>query len=427
MNELRSVQMVGALLDAVTVSRHALEKARDLYEDRLAPDFSPLQFLWRDELTWSKLIGWLLDPTESHAQKGRFLHLFTRHVSHGGREWSEAACNAAVLKLEYSSEFGRIDILIEAEGRLLIIENKPFAVDQAEQLARYYRFAEARTEDRLHTTIVYLTADRKPPSPLSLSPADVEARQADGTLVLQSFPDLASPALPQARAWLDECRLACRSPRVAAFIDDIQKQITADFAGVRDMSESDALVDVMSRHADNIKSAFGVYRNFGRLRETLSLRLIDQLKKKAHPAGIGLLQKGEPEKGLYLNFEIPGLDPFIVRFSASDMVGLGILARDERDSVDPAQIAFGQSLATRLNSLGKSQNWGSKWPWVILPDSHNGLCPLPANLWDNADIWAAIADQDRGVRSGVDVADIIFTAVARVRQAVDDLLQAPAA
>ncbi|MEW6255565.1 MAG: PD-(D/E)XK nuclease family protein [Pseudomonadota bacterium] len=419
MNELGEVRTVSVLLETLTGARRALEAARHLYEDRLAPGFTPLEFVGRDELGWSKLIGWLLDPSGSHAQKGRFLHLFTRHVSHVGREWSEAECNNAFVRLEHSSDLGRIDILVVSGERHLIIENKPFAADQVDQLKRYYMYAQGRTRDRAHTTIVYLTSDRKPPSAMSLGAAEVDTRLMDGTLVLSSYPDLAQSASSQT-SWLDQCRLTCRSPRVATFIEEIQNQIRADFAGVSNMYESEAIVEVMSRDSQTIKSAFAVQRHFGLLRIALGRQLTAQLASKAAPFGIGVIEKDLTEKGIFLNFEFPGLDPFIVRFYASNIVGLGVLTRNEREMEDPAQIAFGQTLTSRLSVLGKSQNWGLKWPWIILPDSNNGLCPLPVNFWDNADVWAEIADQARGLRSGPGIADTILTSVMKIKQVLDN-------
>jgi len=63
-----SVAEVSGLLSQVTHSLGALRRARKLFEDRLAPEFSPFQFIKISEMGDSRLLKWMLDPKESHGQ-----------------------------------------------------------------------------------------------------------------------------------------------------------------------------------------------------------------------------------------------------------------------------------------------------------------------------------------------------------------------
>lgn len=393
MGEVSRVKNVASLLEEATRSRHAIEAARNLYGDRLAPEFSPLQFLWLDELTWSKLIGWLLDPKGSHAQKGRFLHLFTRHVSHVGQEWPEETCDKALLKLEESSDHGRIDILIEADDRLLIIENKPYAADQDQQLLRYYAYAEVRHLDRLKTTIVYLTSRGTPPSEASLSGHDVKVRQEDGTLVLQSYQALALASASGTQCWLDECRLACRSSRVSDFIADIQKQINAEFSGVRDMNESDALIELMSRGADNLRSSFQISSHMSILKEKMKSNFRNQIDEVAKDAGFELVWDEFPWKP-YGGFTLSRADgsPFVVRIASDGgewtQLGVGLHWQDGKPTGrDSARIAEATSAKRRLDEKLKPGFQWNEWPWW---SDVSKVSPLPHNWQADVDVWIKI-------------------------------------
>ncbi|OYY88257.1 MAG: hypothetical protein B7Y12_07805 [Rhizobiales bacterium 24-66-13] len=429
MDDLIAVRKARSLLDEATLSRHALERARELYEDRLAPEFSPFEFLGTDELIWSQLIGWLLNPKGSHAQKGRFLRLFTRHVSHIGREWPEHACETAVLELEHRFDGGRIDILIRSGDRLLIIENKPSAADQDAQLARYFAYADGRTRERLKTVIVYLTADGRGPAAHSLDDTDVEARRSDGTLVLQSYRELSLASDSGGRSWLDVCRHACRSPRVAGFIEDMQNRINMDFSGIRDMNAVAHLADAISKSPEDIKSAFQIAQSLNLLRAKLCTALIGQIKYKASAHNIHLSENSSIQaNGLYLNFEFDPQSPYLIRFYTSDVVAIGLLRRDENDSKDQAQIAIGRNLARRLNGLGPSKNWGGdKWAWIVLLDANSPLCALPRDFWMNPAPWASIAAEDGHDGQGdLDVAEKIVGAVRRIQDALTGVQQGPA-
>lgn len=413
-------ETVRALLDRVTLSRHALESARRLYEDRLAPDFSPFEFFRTGELMWSRLFGWLLDPKGSHAQKGRFLHLFTRLVSHVGQEWSDEHCDKAVLRLEHGFDDGRIDIIVRCGDRLLIIENKPYAADQDRQLLRYFQYADGRSDDRLKAVVVYLTAEGTRPHVSSLSAAEVETRTADGTLVLQSYRGLASAPGQDGNSWLDACRLACRSPRVAGFIEEIQQKISAEFSGINDMSEANELVSIMSESPDRIKSAFQIARSFNNLRETLCERLVDQLNREATQSGIKSPVAIIQSNGLYLNFKFDEQSPYVIRFYTSNVVAIGLLREDEKDSGDQSQIALGRGLAEKLRPFGAGKNWGlDKWAWVTVLDETSKLCPLPSDFWMNPKPWMRIAAADRH-ESGeaMSVAGTIIQAVHSIMKAI---------
>jgi PD-(D/E)XK nuclease superfamily len=99
-------------------------QAQCLYCDRLAPDFNPFDFIQPDEVGLSKILNWLLDPTGTHGQGSRFLHLFLEQL---GLVWPSESHEWAKAETEVVITDGRLDILISSGKFHLAIENKPWA------------------------------------------------------------------------------------------------------------------------------------------------------------------------------------------------------------------------------------------------------------------------------------------------------------
>ena len=90
------------------------------------------------ENTHSGILSEMLNPQGSHGQGNLFLTLFLKELSIE----SLLDDNHADVLTEYSTDYGRIDILIkDTEGHAIIIENKIYAADQNEQLKRYNNYA----------------------------------------------------------------------------------------------------------------------------------------------------------------------------------------------------------------------------------------------------------------------------------------------
>ena len=84
----------------------------------------------------------LLNPNGRHGQGAAFLRLFLVQFGITGFD-----ADTATLKMEYyvgpvtEKSGGRIDILInDRNGETILIENKIYAADQDNQMARYHEF-----------------------------------------------------------------------------------------------------------------------------------------------------------------------------------------------------------------------------------------------------------------------------------------------
>jgi len=134
--------------------------------------------LWSEEVRLhSAIIKELLDPSGSHGCSDHFLRLFFEKVYN--LTIPEGMYLAkTIVEAEYyigpisddNKEGGRIDIFVEVPKELnlpsLIIENKIYALDQENQLLRYYNFGNKEYSNQFILT--YLTLDGKQPSAFSL-------------------------------------------------------------------------------------------------------------------------------------------------------------------------------------------------------------------------------------------------------------------
>jgi len=118
----------------------------------------------------SRILHYLLDPSADHGFGTMFLSLFLEVLAIG--DITEAT--QAMRKLEVADrkkttisiremiagEFGRMDIVVEIPGFVIVIENKIYARDQDEQVPRYVSYCEDRCRrERIEYMVLYLTPE----------------------------------------------------------------------------------------------------------------------------------------------------------------------------------------------------------------------------------------------------------------------------
>jgi hypothetical protein len=92
----------------------------------------------RDELTHSRMIAWLLDPCAHHGLGTRVLAGILAMSFHSDPPAS-AALALAKPRCEVTLIDGRLDIVVEAPGLYLVIENKVDAPEGDRQCEHYYQ------------------------------------------------------------------------------------------------------------------------------------------------------------------------------------------------------------------------------------------------------------------------------------------------
>ena len=210
--------------------------------------------LWSEEVRLhSAMIRELLDPSGSHGCSDRFIRLFFTKVYNIDISEKESLSKAIVDSEYYISQIsedgkegGRIDILVsvpkELNRKSLIIENKIYALDQKNQLLRYYNFGKKEFEDRFILT--YLTLDGKEPSNASIG---------DGN----NIEPICISYNNHIMTWLHSCaQIAFDKPKVRESIIqyiDLLKQITGNT-----MNKNADIVNIVASSEENLISGLQI-------------------------------------------------------------------------------------------------------------------------------------------------------------------------
>jgi hypothetical protein len=268
------------LRDVISVTQR-IEASRKMYAAQIAPDFNAFNYIQTNELMLSRILADLLDPSKSHAQGDLFLKGFLKLLV---CDWSSSIdlSNSFNQKIQVntevqtkaSSEDGtprRMDIYLTIKNDHhdigLCVENKPFASDQNNQMADYYKELEKRGHGLFH--LVYLKYDGSDPSGDSVHKDKLESWLADEKITVLSYGDLVP--------WLESCLGYIQNTRVQNFVKEFIGYIQKRFLGVRDMNERHEVIKLVTQSSDSIAAAFLVQNNMNDLKLKLMKLLASQL------------------------------------------------------------------------------------------------------------------------------------------------------
>lgn len=247
-----------------------LREARRLADRTESPAFSVFRYIAPDEHVLSDLLAHLCDPSEAHAQGDAFLGLFLAAV--GIDPSSVQTAGASVRREDLTTHLGVnrfIDFTLDFGTFGVGVENKPWAGDQPAQVPDYVGHLRARYGPG-QFCLVYLSGDGSYPT--SLSVEDRIRLEQEGCLKTLSY-------VPDITSWLRGCRGVCRAERVTRFLDDFEAYLREQF-GERLMLDNDEM-ELFTRHAttsaQNLDVALGFVSAFGRIRDTIVLRFLQDL------------------------------------------------------------------------------------------------------------------------------------------------------
>ena len=153
----------------------------------------------RDELMHSRLIGWLLVPTNRHGLGRAFLTGFLDHLWPGeallrsGPVFVDTEETGSALDNAGRQRDARADLVLRGDGLTVLIENKLDAGEQPEQCERlYWAWATAPGEKRW----VFLTPQGRPP----VTATSDAARSAWQTMSYADIRQIVAAALQSAPA-----------------------------------------------------------------------------------------------------------------------------------------------------------------------------------------------------------------------------------
>lgn len=207
--------------------RYRIAKEVKEYTDRfLASDFNLVGIFSPDEVRISGILVELLNPKGKHGQRELFLKEFIETlkglVSNSETLGGVENLTSAKISTEYSTPYGRIDILIEFPNSVAIaIENKPWAGEQSEQLQRYIKWLEKTYEGRY--LLVFLTGTKRKAT--SIGKRLKNQLKEEGKFLEASYGELLKP-------WLLKCAKECESDKVRWFLKDFVSWIDENFKEV---------------------------------------------------------------------------------------------------------------------------------------------------------------------------------------------------
>lgn len=368
---------------AIRQAEFTASRARDA--SLLAPEFTLFQFIKDDELQFSNIIAWLLNPSGSHGQGPKFLGLFAEVL---GLLWDEQACVRASVRTEAPTSWlhaaRRMDVLIQSGDRAIAIENKSHdAVDQPMQVQDY--LAHLDQEFKGSRCVIYLSAKGTLPSPESISVLERERRLATNELLIVDFGRL----LP----WIEACKAACQAKRISFFLDEIHRYIQQRFSGIRDVTERDQIISEMTSSSEAISASLQVSRATEDMKKVLIRKLEKQLYDLCSVRGWTL----SPKRGQADSIRGSG---FLIQFNVADQIAFAVGFGNEQRSF----FAFGinetghnpPDLNRILEAMEKAfkpgQVWPPVWPWGKQASTNDQCLPVDGD-WSVSDRpWLQIAD-----------------------------------
>lgn len=216
-HEARLAAFFAGLGPVVDVAR----RAQAVLDRRVAPRFSVFDYFKERETDLSRAFGGLLDPAGTHGQGDVFLRLFLDEIRHLREDFPYSDTQGCKVHLEYPTNTGRIDIVLEMPGnRWIGIENKPWAVEQPNQIKAYMEYLLLRSKT---PWVLYLSGNGSDPETTEgLSKKDKERcltmpyRTRDG-----------KP--PSVENWIRRCGEQCEAERVRWFLKDFLEYVEGNF------------------------------------------------------------------------------------------------------------------------------------------------------------------------------------------------------
>jgi hypothetical protein len=192
------------------------KKQADRY---LSSDFNIFDTINPDENKLSDIIGNILNINGTHGQDRLFLNEFIDFLKR--KDLKIPTDNYDYKVFREVSANGRIDILLESDSFALIIENKPFALDQKDQINRYYEAMKVKHNNNL--AVLHLNKNKELPKNFSdpMKKMQLENLLKVNKLVVVSYFELIE--------YLTFCYQKCESEKFRYFLNDFIEYISKNF------------------------------------------------------------------------------------------------------------------------------------------------------------------------------------------------------
>ena len=238
MSEYIDSERISKFYEPLILKYRVAQEVKKQADLSLASDFNFFDIIGPNENKISDIIKLLIEPNGKHGQGNIFLKLFIDSIPknilelHGWNNLDFDEIKVSVHR-EYSTNFGRrIDLLIQIEtdnGRHAIaIENKPWAIEQKDQLNDYSKYLNSQYND--FYLLIYLPGTNLLPT--SLTEKDCDNLYKTGKFLPTTYTKLLID-------WLIKCHKECEAEKVRYFVKDFIKWINHNFQEVVVYGSSD--------------------------------------------------------------------------------------------------------------------------------------------------------------------------------------------
>jgi len=369
MNDFNRLQI---LISQLTAIRKQHEKASELTGEKFNV-FNILGLSTNEVRTHSAFIGEILNPKGTHYQKEIYLKEFVKCFNLENFDYS-----SATLEIEKSigyisnnkTDGGNIDILItDKNNNAIIIENKIYAVDQENQLLRYFNYGQKYCT----TYLFYLTLDGKKPTKFSTNELD------ENKYNCISYSS-------NIKSWLEKCReKSVNQPIIRETLTqyiNLINQLTGQ--SINKIMNTEIVNKIVSDD-DNLKTFFELHKSnlMIDIKKELTIRFKQQLNDIANKMELTLHFSDDlgfntetgwefhfknSKNGYYLSF---GFCSYFSRLV------YGIFNKTQPYNTEHKTLIS--------NRLGKGLGWGN---WLWIKEFENNL-----KEWNNnVEPWIAITD-----------------------------------
>jgi len=252
------------------------QDTKKLLDKRLASSFSLFPYIAPNENRISEIIRDLLDPNGNHGQGDIFLQKFLEVI--GKSDIYEIGDQAEIRTEEPTTSIEnnrrRIDIIIEIKRNNhyhsgIAIENKPWAIDQKNQVYDYFLHIKSRYPNNHY--IIYLTPDGRKPPPHSAQ--KIYDNHIEKLICMSYQTDIAS--------WLNVCYKESQADYVRHFLLDFlnycqQPNLSATAMNNTQITSDTIINYILDNPKTNLKIAEILHENFGRIKHRI---IIDFSKK----------------------------------------------------------------------------------------------------------------------------------------------------
>ena len=201
-------------------------------DKRFSPDFNLFNLLLKDELGLSWFMRELLESNSAHGQQKLFRALFLQMIQEKQpyqannktleilASQDDVQVNTEVQTIYSKSSQRRMDILIHNRDYGLMIENKPWAADQHQQITDYAEDLKKRFAGNFY--IVYLSPQGTDPSPESISTKELNKLRDEQRFYAMSLRD-------DLAYWARRCAEKSESEKMRQILLDFSSYLSSTF------------------------------------------------------------------------------------------------------------------------------------------------------------------------------------------------------